>query len=83
MATSVPPANLPSPAPVATQEGTKTSDHVAASHPSPGARQPQVVPGEAAREEGLVAARFLPSGTAGDTAAPQHARGRDRRLSSE
>ena len=50
--------------------GDKDSDHVTASHASPGARQPQVVPGEAAGEEGLVAAHFLPSGTAGDTTAP-------------
>lgn len=45
--------------------GHKDSGGVAASR---GARQPQVVPGEAAGEEGLVAALFLPPGTAGDTA---------------
>lgn len=45
--------------------GDKDSDRVPASR---GARQPQVVPAEAAGEEELVAARFLPAGTAGDTA---------------
>lgn len=75
-ATSVPPADLSSPAPTVTAEGTRT----ATTSPHPALPRRQAAPGgpgRGCREEGFAAALFLPLGTARDTVT---ARERDRHL---